>query len=63
MPPIAMRGGEGRDFFLDRNFRNLGGNRYFRYPTRKCDTGLKKIGYFEFFSPISVQIVNVCFTE
>jgi hypothetical protein len=30
-----------RDFFLGRNFRNLGGNRKFRYPTRNWSTGQK----------------------
>jgi hypothetical protein len=30
-----------RDFFLGRDFRNLGGNRIFHYPPRNCSTGQK----------------------
>jgi hypothetical protein len=30
-----------KDFFLGRDFRNLGGNRKFLYPTRNCSTGQK----------------------
>jgi hypothetical protein len=30
-----------RDFFLGRDFQNLGENRKFRYPPRNCSTGQK----------------------
>jgi hypothetical protein len=39
---------KSRDFFLGRNIRNLAGNRKFRYPTRKSDTGQNNSVGFEF---------------